>query len=433
MIDDFSPGSPSPRQPLSDNPDETNIQEPDFYPPEKIDKTPSYSVSAFSRDTNTQDPVESIKSPVKKDFSPASGEKRKQNKKFSFRFPELSKKQWLIIATVALVLVSGGGALAWKLTHKAKTPAPTPVVEKKVEAPKPKVYTSKLTGMAVTQPESELPVTAVMIENSPDARPQAGLKDAGVVYEAVAEGGITRFLTLFQEAQPNYLGPVRSVRPYYLDWLVPFDAAVAHVGGSGEALEQLRGQNLKDLDYAFNSTFYHRVSNRYAPHNVYTSRAELLQLQKNKGWTTSTFTGWTRKDETPSTAPNAKSIDFSISGFLYNPHYDYDAASNSYQRSEAGKPHVDEKTGQQIAPKVIIAMILPKSIHPDGVHTVYGTLGTGKAYVFQDGTVTVGTWEKKDRKGEMVFKLANGTILPLNKGNTWISAVELEGSITYKP
>lgn len=272
-----------------------------------------------------------------------------------------------------------------------------------------------------------------MIENSPDARPQSGIRDAGVVYEAVAEGGITRFLTLFQEAQPGYIGPIRSVRPYYLDWLVPFDAPVAHVGGSAEAIAQIRAENIKDLDYGVNSGYYQRISTRYAPHNVYTSRAKLLELQNSKGWNKSEFTGWERKAEAPSAAANAKSISLNISSFLYNPIFSYDVASNSYIRSQAGKPHVDEKTNLPIAPKTVIAIVMPKSIHPDGVHTVYGTSGSGKAFVFQDGIVTTGTWEKADRKTQIQFKGADSKPIPINIGNVWISVVGLESSVSYGP
>ncbi len=433
MIEDFMPGGqkrsiPAPVTITDYDSFEDQIVEPDFIPPETI---PTNMITS-SADDASEDGIEAINDEAPEDNTDYSKTPEKKPKRF--RLPQLTKKQWIIAAIIFAVIALIIGFFIWKVTHKSKPVTSTTVAEQKpTEPPKPVVYTSKLTGAVVTQPESDLPVTAMMIENSPDARPQAGLKDAGVVYEAVAEGGITRFLTLFQEAQPNYMGPVRSVRPYYLDWLVPFDAPVAHVGGSGEALAQIRAEGIKDLDYAQNSKFYHRVSNRYAPHNVYTSRAEMLELQKSKGWTTSTFVGWARKEDKPSTAPNAKSIDFAISGFLYNPHYDYDAASNSYKRSQAGKPHVDEKSGAQINPKTVIAIVVPKSIHPDGVHTIYNTSGSGKAYIFQDGTVTEGVWEKKDRKSEMRFGDANSSPLALNKGNTWISVVGEPGAVTYSP
>ncbi|MCA9333089.1 DUF3048 domain-containing protein [Candidatus Saccharibacteria bacterium] len=426
MIDDFMAPKGKPDSQVEENNEYINENEPEFTPPEDIDK--SYSVSQFSKKEENNEDSDDYEPPIKKDFTPKDKKRR-----FRIKLPNWTKKQWAIAVLISILLLGSTVGLAWRFTHKPKPPEPVQEVVKVEEPPKPKEYISKLTGAKVSEADSQLPVTAIMIENSPDARPQAGLNDAGVVYEAVAEGGITRFLTLFQEAQPDYIGPIRSVRPYYLDWLVPFDAPVAHVGGSPEALAQIRNEGIKDLDYGFNSNYYHRISSRYAPHNVYTSRAEMLQLQNTKSWNTSNFTGWERKDEEKSPTISAKSIDFNISGFLYNPHFDYDPNTNAYLRSQAGKPHVDEKSGKQISPKVVIAIIIPKSIHPDGVHTVYGTSGSGKAFIFQDGIVTVGTWEKKDRKSEMVFKSTDGGSLKLNRGNTWISAVELEGSVTYAP
>jgi hypothetical protein len=272
-----------------------------------------------------------------------------------------------------------------------------------------------------------------MIENSPDARPQAGLKDAGVVFEAIAEGGITRFLALYQESQPDPIGPIRSVRPYYLDWAVPFDAPIAHVGGSAEALAQIRSQGLKDIDQFGNPGAYYRVSSRYAPHNMYSSRKLLLDLQNSKNYKTSAFEGWPRKDEKVLKTPKAAKIDFAISGFLYNPSFVYEAKTNSYLRSTSGRPHVDEKSGKQINPKVVIGMVVPKGIHSNGIHSTYQTHGRGQAFIFQDGDVIQATWEKKNRKSMISFVDDKGEPIELNRGNTWISVVGLAGSITHSP
>jgi hypothetical protein len=308
------------------------------------------------------------------------------------------------------------------------------VVKKTASAPaKPTTEPSRLTGAEVTPELNKRAVTAVMIENSPDARPQSGLNDAGVVFEAVAEGGITRFLALFQESQPSYIGPIRSSRPYYLDWLLPFDATYAHVGGSPAALAQIKSLHVKDLDQFANAGAYQRVTARYAPHNVYSSIEKLYSLAQSKGYTTSNFTGFTRKAAAPSATPTAKSIDFAISSYLYNPHYDYDAATNSYKRSEGGKIHTDEKSGAQLSPKVVIALVTPSALESDGTHNSYTTTGSGPMYVFQDGTVTQGTWKKDSRTAQFVFTDSAGQPLKLNAGQTWISLVTSAGAVTYKP
>lgn len=350
---------------------------------------------------------------------------------FIRRWKSFSKKQriGLLIAFGAILIGLTVGALAL-FTPDPPLPKP-PVIAPKVEPPKPTTEASRLTGVQISPELNKMPVTGVMIENSPDARPQAGLKDAGVVFEAIAEGGITRFLALFMEDQPDYIGPVRSVRPYYLDFLAPFDAAIAHAGGSAEGLAQIRSEGIKDLDHSGNGATYQRVSNRFAPHNLYTSRAKLLELQNRKGYTTSTFTGYPRKEkETPIAVPTAKSVDFDISRALYNVHYDYDAATNSYKRVLGGQPHTDERSGEQIAPKVVIAIVTNRS--QNGIYSVYQTTGAGTVMVFQDGGLVEGTWEKPNRKSMYTFKTADGKPLSLNPGRTWITMVT-PGAVKHTP
>lgn len=331
------------------------------------------------------------------------------------------KYRVLILIAVGIFLVAATSAALRVFIKDPPLPTQTYIAPPPEPEPKPTTAPSPLTGVEVAIPLTKLPVTAVMIENSPDARPQSGLYEAGVVFEAIAEGGITRFMALFQESKPAYIGPVRSVRPYYLDFLVPFDAPVAHAGGSAQALAEIRAQGLKDLDRAHNPNYYQRVSSRYAPHNLYTSRAQLLQLHKAKGYTSSTFDGFERKKEAPAKKPTATKIDFDISSFLYNTHYDYVKKTNSYLRSMAGKPHTDEKSGKQINPKVIIA--IETAYSKNGIYSVYKTTGSGKITVFQDGAATPGTWSKKGRSSPYVFKDSKGKPLALNPGQTWITMI----------
>lgn len=271
-----------------------------------------------------------------------------------------------------------------------------------------------------------------MIENSPDARPQSGLYNAGVVFEAIAEGGITRFLTLFQESRPGHVGPVRSVRPYYLDFLAPFDAPIAHAGGSGQALAEIVHQKFKDLEAFQNPSYYQRISSRYAPHNLYTNRAKLIELQKAKGWKKSTFNGFKRKEKEDEDRkkPNARKIDFSVSSALYNSHYDYHAKSNSYRRSMGGQPHMDEAARKQMNPKVVIGLVM--SHHYAGIYSVYGVTGSGRAFIFQDGRVIVGKWHKSSRKAQFKFTDKSKKPVELNPGKTWITIVSSPGAVTYK-
>jgi hypothetical protein len=340
------------------------------------------------------------------------------------------KKEW-ITAAVIVLLVGAGVFLV--LSHHSK-PVAASQTKKTAKIVKPTTVPSTLSGLPVDPSVNGRVVTGVMIENSQDARPQSGLSQASVVFEAIAEGGITRFLALFQDTAPDNVGPIRSARPYYAQWVLGFDAGYAHVGGSPEALADIKTWGVRDLDQFANGGSYHRVDSRAAPHNVYTSIGALNQLEASKGYTSSKFTGFARKPkEAPAKTPTAKSINLSISGPLYSVHYDYVAATNSYARSEAGAPHIDANTNTQISPKVVIALVMPYSIEADGYHSDYATIGSGPVYVFQDGTVTTGTWTKTANNTQFTFVDAAGKPIKLNAGQTWLTAVSNASSVTSAP
>jgi hypothetical protein len=411
----------------------------DFLPPRgqhpNRSPQPKPRANDWERPTTFRTPEEIATEDTAKDIiasgdTPEKPTQPKQKKSFKQRLKELTKKQWAIIIVVAVLLLGGIGFAVYHFFIKSDAKPVKQTIVKKETPAAVQPLTSTLTGLPVADASvNKRPVTAVMIENSPDARPQAGLNQAGVVFEAIAEGGITRFLTLFQDTEPDYIGPVRSVRPYYVQWLAGFDAAVAHVGGSADALAMLKNGEAKDLDQFANPGPYHRVSNRYAPHNMYSSIPALRELQEKKGFT-STYNGFPRKTEVkPAAAATVTSIDFNISSAVYNPHYDYDPATNTYKRAEGGKPHLDEKSGQ-IAPKVVIALTMPQGLN--GIYTTYGNLGSGEVHVFQDGAVTVGTWSKPTAKDQITFKDASGAPIKLNPGQTWISVVGSSSRISYK-
>lgn len=336
-----------------------------------------------------------------------------------------SHKKLAILLSIVIVLIIGGGiATALYLNRPAPapvatTPAPTPEPE-----PEPVKYYSALTGREVKSPSTVTrQVTGIMIENSPESRPHSGLKNSGVVFEAIAEGGITRFLVLYQEDQPDLIGPVRSLRMYYVDWVAAFDASIAHIGGSSRALAEVRNGSYKDIDQFFNPGAYWRATDRYAPHNVYTSFERLNALNKAKGYTSSNFTGFERRDAKPVAEPDATKIGVTISSDLYNSSYTYDAAKNVYLRNQAGAPHTDREKGQ-ISPSSVIVMKVPMSlVFEDGYRQQINTIGSGEAHIFQDGTVQKVTWKKPSKTKQITFTDAEGEIVPLVRGQTWITAV----------
>ena len=365
---------------------------------------------------------------------PGAGPKKPSKLRFldhREKWRSLRTRHKVIVIILALVVIVAGSLIARSLLSGSSEAA---IDVNKTER---KVLTvaSPLSGVQVEPELAKRPVTAIMIENSPDARPQSGIADAGVIFEAIAEGGITRFITLYQETQPQHIGPVRSLRPYYIDWAAAFDASIVHIGGSPDALAQIRSGG-KDLDQFFNAGSFWREGSRPAPHNVYTSFEKLDALNKAKGYDSSTFTPWPRKVDQKLATPMAKTIDLAISSANFNVHYDYDPSYNFYRRSEGGGAHLatssaGDKTGVQIAPKVVVALVVPYRIVDSSGHSGYGVNGSGTVYIFQDGFVVQGTWSKVDRGSQLTFKDTAGEPIKFNAGQTWVSVVQ-DGQVHYQ-
>jgi len=343
------------------------------------------------------------------------------------------KKLVITLSIAGVIFIGGGVATALYVVNQkpAPEPAPAKIVTPEPEPEPPKFY-SPLTGKLVkNEAATTQAVTAIMIENSPDARPQSGIKDSGVVFEAIAEGGITRFLLLYQQEKPTLIGPVRSLRAYFVDWLAPFNASVAHVGGSLYALQEIRNGNYRDIDQFFNSGAYYRATDRYAPHNVYTNFDRLDALNESKGYTSSKFTGFTRTDSVAVAVPTATSISVTISSALYNSGYIYNAKTNTYDRSMGGVAHMDREAGQ-VSPRVVVIMQIPeRTVFEDGPREQIDTIGSGKATIFQDGTVKEVTWAKTSKDAQITFTSAAGKDVPLARGQTWLTSIPENGGVTW--
>jgi hypothetical protein len=321
-----------------------------------------------------------------------------------------TKKKRVILAVVLLVIAA---AAAYLLTRGED------VVEN-ITQPDKKYY-SQLTGVEVDQETSELPILGVMIENSEEARPQTGLDSAGIVFETVTEAGITRYLALYQENKPEEVGPVRSVRPAFVDWGMGFDASFAHVGGSEEALGKIDRQGAKSLNQFFNDGPYYRRTDREAPHNVYAKMNELVALQIEKGHKTAKFDEIPRSDDAPNAQPAPTTIALQFSHPIFGVTFKYDPATNTYARSLAGAPHIDAGTNKQITVKNVIVIKMSGDV---------SAVGSGEAQLFKDGTVQKLRWQLPDYRSRIKLIDASGNEVSLNRGDTWISVLPGTGSVT---
>ena len=391
-------------------------------------RTP-YEIAATDDVGEEPSPTVSIHDPKHAKRAERADKMSDWRQKLALHWPPGRKEAIVAGVLLLLVLIGVGSYFMW---FKDDTKPVATVKKAKPAPPKPTTVASNLTGLQVKPEINQRPVTGVMIENSVPARPQSGLIEAGVVFEAVAEAGITRFLALYQDNQPTDIGPVRSARPYFVQWNLAFDAGYAHVGGSPDALAMIKSTGTRDLDQFANAGSYRRISSRAAPHNMYTSMQALNQLEASKGYNTSTYKGFVRKPSaTPSPQPNAKSINLTISGATFNVHYDYVPGANTYNRVLGGAPHVDAASGQQISPNVVVALFVPFGLAADRYHSNYAVVGSGSALVFQDGMVYAGNWSKPTDKDQITFTDPAGKPLKLNPGQTWLTAVTDPSKVQY--
>jgi hypothetical protein len=268
---------------------------------------------------------------------------------------------------------------------------------------------------------------AVVIENHPDARPQSGLSQADLVYEALAEGGITRQLAVFQSQKVDAIGPVRSARTYFNDWAQEWGAIYTHVGGNVAALDLIKQgiPGVSDADQFYNGDYFTRISSRVAPHNTYTSTDKLKALAQAHNYSMQkTYGEYMFKDDAATTQPSVTKInlDFSLSQFAVR--WVYDVKTNSYQRFLAGSAAVDAGNKQNIIAKnVIVQRVKAQEAIPGDPKLVLkmATHEGGVADVYQDGQVIHGTWRYIN--GKTRFYDSIGKEIPLNRGQIWIEVI----------
>ncbi len=302
--------------------------------------------------------------------------------------------------------------------------------------------------------ESHRPL-GVMIENHEESRPQSGLSNADVIYEFVAEGGITRFLAVYYCDTAEMVGPVRSARTYFLDMISEYAdyPLYAHVGGANtpgpaNALGQIEDygwQSYNDLNqFSVGFPTFWRDNERLpgvaTEHTVYSTTQKLWDIGKKRKLTEKNedgdkwdeeFVPWKFKKEA-GTAERGKVQTISYSfwdGYAaYSVSWKYDPVTNIYTRSNGGKPHVDNNTDKPLAVKDLIVLYMKESRANDGyegnLHMLYGDKGSGKAVFFMDGQRIEGTWNKKDRTSRTIFKDKTGTEMQLNPGAIWISVLD---------
>jgi hypothetical protein len=326
------------------------------------------------------------------------------------------------------------------------TPAPTSVAP--TVAPQPSATPSPSPEAAAGSSAlmrgtlTQRPIV-VMIDNHPEAYPQTGLDHAAVVFEALAEFGVTRFMALYAPGitpDAPLIGPVRSTRLYFAQWAMGFHALYAHAGGSPEGLALVESTNqLINLDALkdASSIYFRRDNDRDAPHNLYTSSAALQQATQTLG--VAEFSqpelGFLFKNDAPEEQrPDAQQISYF---FIYRDDpagWNYDSATNGYLRLRRGKPARDAATDQQLWAKDVVVMEIkeaPIAGDPKG-RIDQNVIGSGRARVFMDGIEREVTWRKETPEAPLRFFDDTSTETRLNAGPLWIVALPSLDNLTVK-
>lgn len=282
---------------------------------------------------------------------------------------------------------------------------------------------------------------AVMIENLLSVRPQSGLSQASVVYETLAEGGATRFMAVLDPSEIiNEIGPVRSARPYYLEWSSEYDALYVHCGGSPRALQIIwENPDIKNLNQiSRDSKYFWRDKTKSAPHNLFTSSEKINFALRDKSLADKQvdFQSWKFKDEADlgNRGDNGKSVIFNFSyGLTYKVRFEYNRDKNVYLRFNADQPHLDKNTNKQIEVKNVIVQLVEEPVFEGekGRLDIY-VGGEGKAWIFRDGQVIEGIWKKASRKDRTLFYDQTGQEVEFNRGNTWVHVIPKTQEVKYE-
>lgn len=401
------------------------------------------------------------------------------------------KNTTMIVSLLGIYLISAG--LSWAIFSylKGDSPSTAPkqtVTEnrRRIDPNLPKTEECPINGAMYSKPEREIwetrrPLTAI-IENHEESRPQSGLSFADVVYEAVAEGGITRFLGVFYcgvSAQEVKLAPIRSVRVYFVNWAAEYgkQPIFLHIGGANNICNNCPGgvkprgqvasevnafQMLSDLGWRYSKgndfdggtnigypiiiRDQFRLGEKAAwEHSVVAFSDKVFDEASERGfgyenedgevWIED-FEAWSFKDAAPSSSPEAGEIAFNF--WDNKPNYDvkwlYDANENSYKRLNGGNEHKDHETDRQLTAKnVVIQFVRERGPVDEEGHMFYENIDIdqGDALVFQNGEVIEASWEKDGQFDKTVFTDENGDEVEFVRGTIWIEAVPDGNQIDY--
>lgn len=293
----------------------------------------------------------------------------------------------------------------------------------------------RLDGVCLADGETEKFPVGIMIDNKTEARPWSGLSYAGLVFEAPVEGGVTRFLAIYTtDKKIEKIGPVRSIRPYYVDWDKEFGAIMMHIGGSPEALDRIASdQSLYEKNIDGLGAYFWRSQDRIAPHNAYTSSELIDKARENLKIGESDFNFWEfKEDEIASERGATSTITVKFNNYdFYNAVWEYDREKNEYRRKYKNT-HAKDEDGRMILAKNVAILKTDIEIIDSVSRRRIAAIGNGDALIFQDGKRIEARWEKRSESERLYFFDQKGADIKFNRGTTWIEVVEDLGQVGEK-
>lgn len=354
-----------------------------------------------------------------------------------------------LLAALMLLTACGKDAPAPDASVSSSSGAAEPAVSvlAPVEPDPQPLYTNPLTGLAEQEDISADRPVAVMLNNLKKALPQCGVSRADIIYEAPAEGGITRMMGVFQSVKGvGNIGTVRSARPYYVELALGLDAIYLHAGGSPGAYSAIKKYSVSALDCVngpYEGTLFWRDATRRQTagleHSVLTSGDKILQLFPTYTKLRKTHDdGYTcplrfADDGTPERGQPAETVTLHYSNYKTGV-FRYDAGSGNYLVEEYGKPYVDANNGEQVEVRnVLVVQTDVKPIPGDtaGRLTVRLT-GTGEGFFACGGNYVPITWAKAAETAPMYFYTTDGEPLSLGAGRSYINVIGTGCPISFE-
>lgn len=298
---------------------------------------------------------------------------------------------------------------------------------------------SKLDGLRYSEDDLNKRPIAVMYDNHPSSRWQAGISEAEIIYECEVEFPYTRYLAIFLTKEPEQVGGVRSARPYCIYYALEYDPIYVHCGGSPEAFSTIENLLVADIDGLYSGAFWrYYYTGKLAPNNLYTSLKKIRNSADLYGYRKlGEFEGYKFYDDTSNLSSHYNA---ELAGYLkikYNKEntteYIYDEEKEVYIRKKDGELHIDENNSEQITAKnILIIEAIERKVLDSKGRLYLGTIGKGNGYYITNGEIIKVNWEKPGAKDRTVFYDEKGEEISLNPGKTWIQVISSTSKLTVE-